>query len=130
MDIANAHAGARIVLDLPLAPSVNTLWAMNSARPGGKDRRPSPLYSAWQLEAWNELRAINPKPRIEGQYRLRFCWPEKDRADVDARIKAATDLLVKHGVTDDDRLCVHVSAERSPDVLPGRMRVEIEEWTS
>ena len=60
---------------------------------------------------------------------LRFQWPERDRADVDNRIKAATDLLVKEGITDDDRNCVHVSAERSPDVAPGRMHIEISEWT-
>ena len=116
-----------IVLDLPLAPTTNQLWCMNVGR-GGKDRRPSPLYTDFQWEAALELRAMQPKPRIEGKYKLRFQWPERDRADVDNRIKAATDFLVKQNVTDDDRNCVHVSAERSPDVPPGRMKVVVEPW--
>ena len=115
-----------ITLDLPLAPTVNQLWCMNAGR--GKDRRPTWLYTDFQWETALEIRAMNPKPRVEGKYRARFQWPENDRADVDGRQKAALDILVKLGVTDDDRFCVHVSAERSPDVAPGRMRVQIEEW--
>ena len=116
-----------VTLDLPLAPTVNQLFVMNAGR--GKDRRPSPIYTDFQWEAALELKALHPRPRVEGKYSLRFFWPERDRADVDNRIKAATDLLVKHNITDDDRHCVHVSAEKSPDVAPGRMRVEIQEWS-
>ena len=115
-----------IVLDLPLAPTINQCFVMNAGR--GKDRRTSPIYTAFQWEAALELKAMQPKPRVEGKYSIRLSWPEKDRADVDGRVKAAMDILVKHGVTDDDRHCVQVSAERSPDVMPGRMKVVIEEW--
>ena len=124
--VETARACARIVLDLPLCPSTNGLY-LNNVGKGHKGRRVAPDYSVWQWSAAVALKAQAPG-FVSGPYQLRIFVPANMRGDVSNRVKAVEDFLVTQSVTPDDRHCVHVSAERSPDVQPGRMRVEITEW--
>src|SRR4051812_17340519 len=90
---------------LPLPPSVNGLY---SNRPG-KGRVCTPEYRQWKHDAGWALQA-SPRAQFAGPFRVRLLVPEKMRGDVDGRIKAAVDLLVRHKVTPDDRFAKSVSA--------------------
>lgn len=106
-------------MDLPVPPSVNGLFA-------GKSRRyKSAAYKAWLQHAGLEINQQKVPP-VSGPYNLTLQLSIKDRADVDNRTKPVLDLLVKHRLTPDDRLCHRASAERSEEVLPGRCRIMVE----
>ncbi len=64
--------------------------------------------------------------RISGAYAVTIRVPKKMRGDVDGRTKQILDVLVAAGVTDDDRYCTRVVAERSVDANPGDCIVFVE----
>lgn len=84
-----------ISLDLPLPTSTNRLhkWA-------GKRVVSSPEYEAWIEEAGYRLNGQHPKP-IKGPVELEY-QVGKSRRDLGNIEKAATDLLVRHGIIEGD----------------------------
>ena len=105
-------------LTLPLPPSTNGLFKNTLV-----SRAPTRAYRDWKKRAGVIVEAVQPQP-LTGRYTLAIAVPRAMRGDVSNRIKAIEDLLVKLKLTDDDRLCDAVSADRSPDIPPGYCRVE------
>ena len=104
-----------LVINLPMPPSTNALFAGN-----GRRRYKTKEYSAWIEEAGYALNLQKPK-LISGKVRLliEVCEPKTAVAqDVTNRIKAAEDLLVRHGIIqgDDQRYVSSVTAEWSQHV--------------
>ena len=96
-----------IEVRLPLAPSTNNLYITR-----GKKRIVSPRYRAWREAAGKELIAQKPMP-VAGIFDLFLYieWPDKRRRDLDnCGLKACLDLLVSHGLVEDDSLChaIHI----------------------
>lgn len=79
-------------------PSLNMSSKNRSGK--GKGRYSTPEYTAWQKLSGYELLPI--KPIKTDKYALYIQIPRKTRGDIDNRIKAVSDLLVKHGATPDD----------------------------
>ena len=92
------HAPAEIVLDLPVPPGTNNLFA-NSARGG---RHKSERYRSWIDHAGWELRAARQKP-ITGRVAVFMTAPEKASRDLDGYWKPILDLLVAHRLIEGDR---------------------------
>jgi Holliday junction resolvase RusA-like endonuclease len=70
-------------------------------------------YRDWQTEAGWMLKSQHPR-RISGNYRLHVevARPDNRRRDLDnIGFKAVCDLLVKHGVLQDDSLAMEISAK-------------------
>jgi len=87
-----------IVITLPFPPSTNNLF-LN----GSKGRIRSPKYRAWSTEAGWEIARQRP-PKAAGKVVLFYEFGEPDgrRRDVGNLEKAATDLLVEHGIIEAD----------------------------
>lgn len=120
-----------ITLNLPRPPSVNRLWKIGR----GKMYR-SPEYVKWLTEAGWEIAAQKPAlpiKSISGHYslivRLRLGSRRKG-ADLDNFSgKALSDLLQKHGITQNDSLCIKFFA-RWDDNLPVACRVTVRSISS
>lgn len=93
---------------LPLAPSTNNLYA-NAAK--GKGRRISEGYLDWRQTAGHALNRTGTW-KIPGPVNINIRVPMKAPGDIDNRIKAVIDLLVKHGRIDDDRNVSRVTIAR------------------
>lgn len=120
---AARKAGAQ-VLHLPLPPGVNNLF--KNARRG---RVRTDRYNAWIGEAGLKLNVQRPE-HVSGPFvaTMVFVRPDRRRRDLDSLAKAVLDLLVKHGVTDDDHLCQSLLLQWSagaPDP-DGGVRVTVE----
>lgn len=90
----------RVVLRLPVPVGVNDLHAPRKGKPGGVRR--SDEYVAWIEEAGHRINQQRPG-RIGGRYTLDLGLPRERSFDLDACIKAASDLLQLHGVIRNDR---------------------------
>jgi Holliday junction resolvase RusA-like endonuclease len=104
-----------VVITLPMPPSVNNLFFTLNA---GKGRAKSVEYRDWIREA-GTLLAIQRPPQVKGKVRLliEVAEPEtRRRQDVANREKAATDLLVSHGVIegDDQRFVREITLRWAP----------------
>jgi Holliday junction resolvase RusA-like endonuclease len=108
-------------ITLPLAPSVNAMFG--NRRGGGKGRFPMPAYKRWQVLAGWEIHLAKMTP-IDGPYVLSLVLPSSMMGDVDNRIKATSDLFVKHRITPDDCHMSIGSVVRG-DVANGLMMVTI-----
>ncbi len=89
------------VLTLPYPPTANNLFPTGK---GGK-RFISPEYKVWKQAAGLMLNAQRPRPipgAISALYEFRK--PDNRRRDVTNCEKAVSDLLVTHGVIEDDCL--------------------------
>jgi crossover junction endodeoxyribonuclease RusA len=88
---------------LPYPPSTNTLYR-NVA---GKGRVKTAKYKAWIDEAGHLLN-LGHHPAIKGDYVLDIALFQADarRRDIDNGIKAISDLLVAHGLVEDDSKCI------------------------
>jgi Holliday junction resolvase RusA-like endonuclease len=107
-----------VQLTLPLSPSLNGMF-----KPIGRARHiQSEQYREWITEAGWELQAQRP-PKIDGAYDAAIFVNPKMRGDIDNRIKATLDLLVKHGVTADDSKANSIGIERIGCIKPGTMLV-------
>lgn len=85
--------------DLPIPPSTNQLFRNVK----GKGRVRTERYNTWINAAGWELKAQKPKP-VTGPVSLTIAVNEKKtRADLGNLEKAAVDLLVAHGVIEDDK---------------------------
>lgn len=97
-----------ILLTLPFPVSVNEMY-----RNKLKGRVKSERYMTWARAAGWELQAQRQKP-VHGPYVLTLCLYEADnrRRDPDNFVKGCSDLLVTHGLIDDDHLCTSLHIER------------------
>lgn len=102
---AGAFSGFRVTLPIP--PTTNNLFATT-----GKHRHRSAEYDEWLSGARHALRreAITP---VKGRYAFLIALPDLMRGDCSNRIKAPEDLLVKEGLTPDDRHADFTAAYRS-----------------
>lgn len=87
-----------IELDLPFPPSVNAL-TFNAKRGRAKTER----YNKWLNAAGWELKRQKPG-KVKGDYALwLYCErPDRRKRDIDNLVKPVSDLLVSHGVVEDD----------------------------
>lgn len=106
-----------MTIRLPLPPSVNAMY-VNVV---GRGRRKSGVYKAWVRTAGTLLNIQRPA-KVSGPYEIEIRVPLKMRGDADNRIKPLLDLLVAHGVTDDDKHAKRVSISRA-DVLEAEIEV-------
>ena len=94
----------RITVNLPLPPSVNSIWRFKT---GGSYL--SKQYQAWKKLAGQEwLLQIKNQPRgISGAYGavLILVKPDKRRRDLDNHTKAIKDFAVQQGLVQDDSFC-------------------------
>lgn len=94
-----------ITLKLPMPPPANNLFA-NKA---GRGRVKSERYRTWLNAAGWELKEQKPA-KVEGEYCI---WlyverPDNRKRDLSNLIKPIEDLLVSHGVVEDDSKCAEV----------------------
>lgn len=117
-----------VTFSLPLPPSVNGLWA------NGKTRRfRTQNYEDWINEAGWELKRQRPE-KLKGPVAIDYQFEEpktKRKMDLANREKAATDLLVSHGVieADDQTIIREMRLSWSKEVSGVRVtikKVEIE----
>lgn len=99
-------------IDLPWPISANAL-----TKNVGKRRADSERYTAWKAEAGAELLKQRPKA-VEGHYAAYMRMSRKDnrRRDLSNHYKCVSDLLVEHGVIEDDSLEAKVTLEWSDKV--------------
>ena len=105
-----ASSASPVTLTLPTPPSVNNCFRNLP----GKGRVKSADYIDWIGHAGWTLR--EQKPGRVGGYVVVSIAVERESAtaDLDNRIKAILDLIVKHDVIDDDRFVVGLCAAWSP----------------
>ncbi len=94
-----------VTIDLPFPPSANHLFANVK----GKGRVRSDRYRQWANAAGWML--ISQKPdKIEGPFALALVVQRKDRRkrDIGNLLKGVEDLLVDHGIIEDDSLAERI----------------------
>lgn len=106
------------VVTLPISPSVNAMYV----NVPGKGRVKSAKAKAWTTKAGWWLKTARLRPLPPGPYAVKITVSTRLRGDADNRVKATLDLLVKHGLTPDDRYA-DSSVTRSPDIAPDQMLV-------
>lgn len=100
------------LLELPAPPSVNKMYR----NVPGRGRVRSAEYVDWAAMAGWKLRAQHPST-IAGNVIVVIGVEREARmmgADIDNRIKALLDLLVEHGVIEDDKRVAAVAAAWNP----------------
>jgi len=92
---------------LPFPISVNRLF------PGKVKRHKSKEYEKWILEAGQILITQKPIKTFSEPVGVayRFGQPDKRRRDIDNLFKCPNDLLVAHGIIEDDSLINKISGE-------------------
>lgn len=120
----------KFVLNLPVPPSVNAMYA-NRYETGrrhqrGPGRYKTRAYKAWIQEAGWTIWHERPRP-ILGQYKLLLSLG-KIRGDPDNRLKAVNDLLVDFRLVEDDKskYCIDVRAHIVPEIDKKRCLVTVE----
>lgn len=113
-----------VVLDLPMPPSTNNLFASD-----GKRRFRSAEYTAWITAAGYRLNAQHPSP-MAGKVAILIDVEEPKtarRQDVANREKAVVDLLVSHRIIegDDQRFVRELTMRWAP--VEG-VKVSIKPW--
>lgn len=91
-----------------LVPSVNSLYA--NVR--GKGRVRTEAYKRWALAAGYDFAAQTRGKSIKGLYELSLTISRakaRSNSDLSNRIKGAEDLLVEHGVVEDDKHCAKIT---------------------
>jgi Holliday junction resolvase RusA-like endonuclease len=90
---------------IPAPPSTNSLY---TNRRGG--RRKTDRYATWINAAGWDLKAQKPAP-LPGPVVVDITvGPRRTNADIDNKIKAVLDLMVRHKIIDDDRNVFEVRA--------------------
>lgn len=90
-------ASRPFIVTLPNPVSVN---AMYGQAPGRK-RFHSAKYAAWIDEATIYLKAARP-PKFKGEVFVSITCEDTGPTDLDNKVKGILDLLVRHGVIEDD----------------------------
>jgi hypothetical protein len=108
----------RLVLDLPLPPSVNTMMRKLGNR--------SPSVQKWITRADPYILMVKPIRGVAGPYIVNITWPKYSFGmfDCDNRIKVLKDYLQRVEAIDDDLYCWRLTAEFG-DMPKGMCRVEI-----
>ncbi len=97
-------------IEIPVPPSVNDMF--RNVR--GKGRVKTAAYNDWLGHAGWLLRSQHPAP-VKGRVVILISVERTSKcADIDNRVKAIFDLLVTHGVIDDDRNVVGFAAAWAP----------------
>ena len=110
----------RLAVTLPRCPSTNHLFATVKGR-----RIKTRDYKAWIEEAGIRLNLQTAQaPMITGPVSLRLVL-DKGRGDLANYEKAATDLLVRHRLIDDDKQVVELFMKHS-DTMGSDMNVTVE----
>ena len=112
-----------IMLTLPAPPALNNLFR----NAPGKGRVKSDDYRAWIVEAGLKLNRQRPRI-VTGEYALDLFVPPS-RRDVDGWAKSVGDLLVKHGVTPDDKHARRVATEVVESLPPGEVQCIVRPWS-
>lgn len=115
-EAVRGEVGALTVF-LPFPPSVNNLF-----KNVGRSRKPSADYLAWQEEAgWALKGAGAHRSRVSGAVRIDLLLspPDKRRRDLDNLAKAPLDLIVKHGLIEDDSKVTELRLRWHPDAHHG-----------
>lgn len=116
------------IFSLPLPPSTNGLFVNGwVGKKGAKKLRriPSKPYKAWREVAGWALKSQDHW-HIGGAVNVAIYLPAKMQGDVDNRIKAVLDLLVKYDRIDDDRNVRSLSVARSEKVALEECQVYVE----
>ncbi len=105
-----------IQFDLPIPPSTNALF-FNVPKEQGGGRAKTKRYLDWITLARSDLRKQKARP-VFGQFAVRIEVSEKSRIDLGNHEKPIVDLLVFHGVLEDDnkRTVRKIVLEWSQDV--------------
>lgn len=98
---------------LPLPPSVNAMFVERRRSRNGKSggRTITEEYRRWR-EAAGKLLMVARLPKILGRIDVDIELPANMRGDIDNRVKPLIDLLVAHGLIDDDRHVWRITVER------------------
>jgi crossover junction endodeoxyribonuclease RusA len=108
-----------MTITLPVPPSVNNLF---NNRKGGRYK--TAAYEEWiELSGW-ELLGQRARSVRGTAVAVEIYLPWKLRGDIDNRAKPVLDLLVKHGIIDDDRKVDRLVIERDTR-LTDRCLVEV-----
>lgn len=117
-------------LTLPLPPSTNNLFATvwRKSKKTGKRvplRIAAKKYAAWKDAAGWTLKT-QERWRLGGPVNVAIYLPLKMAGDIDNRVKAILDLLVKFDWIDDDKNVRSLSVARSEAVSATDCRVYVE----
>lgn len=124
-DIQASVENGALAFELPLPPTSNNIFRNATKRERDAARRrhkklpgrlPTVEYTRWRAHAGLLLDTQFSKQgrrKISGpvEIGLLVCRANRRAGDVDNRIKAPIDLLVRHAVIDDDRNVQRVTAE-------------------
>lgn len=95
----------------------------------GKGKHKTADYTDWIAAAGGEIVAQRPKMPIKalpsGPYAVTVEISETDPGDIDNRMKAVLDLLVRMQITPDDRWLWGQSSRRTRTIPSGKIRVVI-----
>ena len=119
--VAHPAFGGGFSVTLPLPTSANRLWRRGK---GGKSTHISAEYAQWKQDARASLRRMDLAP-VFGPYRLLIEVSDRDKGDLDNRIKAVSDVLVSLQLTSDDRNAWEVAVRRNKQVHPRLCRVTV-----
>lgn len=115
-----------ISLDLPVPTSTNAL--QRSTKTG--KRYNSKDYTAWRTLASNLILVERAKWAKKGlpldqPYAAQILVSDRDKADIDNRVKALLDVLRHMSITPDDKYLNSLSVDRSALVSPSRITVTV-----
>lgn len=116
-----------MTFSLPFPPTANHLFATVSRK-----RIKTEAYRVWLQAAGWELKSQNPA-KVSGEYRMSVLAfrPDRRRRDIGNIEKAISDLLVSHGIVEDDHLArsIHLEWADTPMIVPAHVRVTVEPVT-
>lgn len=110
-------------ITLQTPPSINALWRSNRGRVHKSYR-----YAAWQKSAGWDLKLQRPG-RVPGPVKITVAVGRASRRRIDLDnicAKAILDLLVRHGVLEDDSKVTSLAARWDDAVSAGMVKVTVE----
>jgi crossover junction endodeoxyribonuclease RusA len=114
---------ARVILELPYPPSVNTYWRNLNGR--------TLISKAGRTYRTNTLALLHGTPTITGRVRVSIIAhpPDKRRRDLDNLPKAALDALTHASVIEDDSMIDDLRITRAIPTPGGKLTIMIEAIT-
>ena len=123
---------SNVVIELPFPPSANALFRNATAKDNSRKRPQTQRYRTWIRAAGWDLERQRP-PKMEGPVALdiavgkpvnRDGTPNKVRRDIGNLHKAIEDLLVDHGVIEDDSLVHDLRIHWQPGIEGARVTIQ------